>query len=594
MSLFENFLSPASRGGGGVGAFGQYAQTQSALAAGGEQKMRELVAMSMTPRQKRLNGFWAWYKALNYDVLHWDWDGNKANPDAADLASIAAGGAGSAGYGAGGSVPNRFRQPLAPYRLPRVVVDRFTGLLFGEGHHPSFTNDPNPEVAELANALAEQTRLWSRFDMARTYGGAQGTSVVSFKFLDGSPRIEVHDPRWCFPTFSDREAMRLSKLEVRYAYPVDEWDATALSFQQVWYWYRRVIDEVSDTVFKPIRLSAVTDLGALLNSDTGWTPGPTAVHKYGFCPAIWIQNTECTEDIDGDPDFWGAFQAQRQYDELRSQGTRAAKNNCDPTVVLKSATVPGNLKRGSANGNALHLSGETDEAKYLEMTGAGVEAAAKEAAALRSEMLEMVQCVLDHSDGAAAQTATEINRRYASMLGRASRLREQYGQRGCLPLMTMILRSVALHTGRGEKVILPARMVDADSNAATPRTAKEWAVPPDSEVGTGMGLKWGPFFAPTPMDAKAAVETAGLAVTSKLVPRSVAVEYIAPFMGIEDPKACLEQLLKELADEQARMDQSAMLAASLSAAAKAGTVPEPGDLFAANKSGEPDDGEVPE
>lgn len=579
MSIFDYFLTKASTGGGAVGAFGSGRSARNQLAAGGEQKLRELVAMSLTPRQRKLNEFWAWYQAVNYDVLEYEWDGSMANPAEVDLAAFRVGAQGSMSYWSGSDVPVRFRKPSGPVRLPRAVVNRFTGLLFGDGHAPTFTCDRAPELADLANRLAEQTRLWNRFDMARTYGGAQGSAAVSFRLLDGTVRVEAHDPRWCFPVFADRETLRLESLEKRYAYPQDEWDPNTQSYGQVWYWYRRVIDARADTVYEPIKLGTETDVGALLTGERGWVPKYVAQHDYGFCPVVWIQNTDCTEGIDGEPDFWGAYQLMREYDAVRSQARRGVMANCDPTLLVKSEQPPNaGVKRGSAGGNALHLSGMGDDARYLEMNGAGTRAATEEVALSRSEILESVECVLTDPGTGGAMTATEVNRRYAAMLSKASRLREQYGERGVLPLMTMILRAVAVHQARGEAVVLPARAVDDDSNPDTPKKiVVDWKLPPAAEVGVGMALKWGPFFEPTTLDAQQAVTTAGAGVTAGILSRERAVAYIAPFVGVDDPEAELARIQAEREAEQTRLDQAAMLAASLDAAARGGAGEPPDD-----------------
>ncbi len=93
-----------------------------------------IARLGLTERQRRLNTLWAWYRAVNYDSRRIEWDGSMA-VDELDREAIAAG-SGSMYPDVAPDLPIRFRRPTATYRLVRLVVNRFSGLLFSSRLHP--------------------------------------------------------------------------------------------------------------------------------------------------------------------------------------------------------------------------------------------------------------------------------------------------------------------------------------------------------------------------------------------------------------------------------------------------------------------------
>ena len=81
-----------------------------------------------------------------------------------------------------------------------------------------------------------------------------GSVALSFQFLDGKPVVNVHDPRWCTPTFNNLQALDLRSLEIRYPYQSEARDPQTGKWVTKWMWYRRVIDETSDTAYAPVEV----------------------------------------------------------------------------------------------------------------------------------------------------------------------------------------------------------------------------------------------------------------------------------------------------------------------------------------------------
>ena len=202
------------------------------------------------------------------------------------------------------------------------------------------------------------------------------------------------------------------------------------------YWYRRIIDEEKDTLFKPAPVGE--------GDEPEWEVAREVGHGLGFCPVVWVQNLPVDEDIDGDSDCEGVDDLLDQYDALVAQAHGAIMADCDPLMVCEGV---GKTKMPEVRkGLDTMLSLPEGSAKYLEMSGAGIKMALELAAQFRQMILEVTQCVLEQPDAGGAPTATEIERRYSSMLSKADILREQYGERGVKPLLEMAVKSIRTAT----------------------------------------------------------------------------------------------------------------------------------------------------
>jgi hypothetical protein len=301
------------------------------------------------------------------------------------------------------------------------------------------------------------------------------------------------------------------------------------------YWYRRVLDENYDVVWKP---QLVGD-----GSEPNWgdesTMDAVVKHNLGFCPVVWVQNQPLDDSIDGDPDCHGVYDMIESIDALLSQASRGILANCDPTVLISTTDQLSELTKGSDN--ALKLTNGT--ASYMEISGSGPKAALELAESLRAKVLEVAQCILDRPDSGGAQTATEIERAYSSMLSKADIMREQYGERCVKPLMEMMVaaarkatRAVQSESGitRGA-LVLPAKISQLP-DGTTQRAERK--------LGPGGALKltWPGYFEPTLTDASQAVGAAGQAKGLGLVDDEHAVKFVAEYFHVEDVSAMVAKM----------------------------------------------------
>lgn len=505
-----------------------------------EQQLARIMRQSLSPRQIELNRYWAFYFTEQYDARTVTWDGRKAISDV-ERESIARTQVLPPGFwdpsGLLDDMPLSMRKPTAPYHLVRVVVNRFTGLLFGAKKHPSIEVKHTPEVQSWIEAIVKSSRLWIRFAYARTLGGAMGAVAVTFRFSNGKPVVEVHDPRWCTPRFRDRSTGELSALEIRYMYPMEEPDEDGI-IREVWYWYRRIIDENSDVRFAPAPVGE--------GDEPEWVEEERVDHKLGEFPGVWIRNSQ-TENVDGEPDCHGEFDTQEAIDRLISQADQGAVENCDPTLWLSSNELKlAELKKGSRNA----IKGELGaNAEYLEMSGSGVEAALKMLEVHRRNFLEVVQCILDSEKETGTMTATEIERRYSSMHDRGDMFREQYGEMGVKPMIAKIIRA-ALRLRKGS--VDPQSGITTVGEIVLPRelgpngeTIERKLPPIETITEDEIELTWPEWVQRGPTDATAAANAVSTARTAQALDIESAVQFLAPFFGIADPGKVVQALQTE-------------------------------------------------
>jgi hypothetical protein len=521
-------------------------------AAGSRDRDNERIArLGLSPRQQRLNYYYSHYRGQCYDARAIDWDGTP-HLDELDREAIARQTFLPPGYYDAGILwPLKFRRPTAPYALVKVIVDRFTGLLFSERRHPQLRVDGDPITEDFVRALAEASRLWQVMIQARTFGGACGSAAISFQFVEGHPIVEAHDPRWLFPRFDDRATLRLKALEKRYQYPEERFDPEEQKWVEEHFWYRRLIDDEHDVLWDPVPVGD--------GEEPPWEqlPMKAVEHGLGFCPAVWIQNMPVAGDVDGDPDAHCIYDLVESIDALLSQANRGVLANSDPTLVLEApnADTAGELKKGSDNAI---VGPPGTKASYLELQGAGAKAAMELAEDMRKKALEVAQCVLEHPE-VAQRTATEVERSYASMLARADVMREQYGERGVKPLLDMMVKAArkltrAVRNGqtieRGA-LALPDRVeVKDDQVTRTPR-----------RLGDSNGqirLQWSGYFEPKVPDALAATQAAGEALGGGLIDQDHATRFVSEYFRVDDVPAMLKKMQAEAKQRQAARDEQMM------------------------------------
>lgn len=499
-----------------------------------------LAAICEGERFRGLDRLEAYYRATQDDSKMYDWDGRFQ------------GYGGEADIAPGWFVPYKHRRPATRYDLARVIVKRLTAFIFGEDRFPGLRIDGDEDAEDYVQALAEVSRLSQRMAEARDLGGSVGTVCLSFGFVDGKPRIEVHNGKHCTVLrWADKSERRVAAAIKAYRFP--RWIIRDGKMRQVDFYAVRYWDEQTEIVWDPIP--------ADIARQAGWwnAPKTSTKHATGICPFYWIQNTPDSVEDDGEPDYEGLPDLFDELNRLLSATTKGTRANVDPTLVMKAdpAMNDGAVKKGSDN--VIWSPGGAD---YLELTGQSQAAAEKQIAMLKQMALDSSGVVLADPEKltGAAQSAAAMRMLYAPMITVANIRREQYGEFGIKPLMRDMLRmakTLAATTVEvpdpadpsGAKtitrpaVILPKRKVEeevetdeVDEELEKPKREKQVTMV-DREPGESeeIELAWKPDFPPTWADIKAATEAAQLANGKKpVISQRTSVQSVGELFGVSD------------------------------------------------------------
>jgi hypothetical protein len=511
-----------------------------------KQYLKETAVMGETRRFRQLDRYEAHYSCRQYSHLQHDWWGQSA--DTAETISPDI------------QVPLGFHQPIydlvvrqkrptAPYNLCKAVVNRFTGLLFSDARKPSVVVEGDADTEDFLEGVMQQCRFWAKMREARSLGGANGAVLVTVHVRDGKFSLEVHNPKHCQVVWRDRRSLTPMAVLKCYRYLVEEAICDDRTGERngtkiVEYLYRRIITEQDDTVYKAVKLDG--------QNSVEWEVESEIRHSLEFFPGTWIQNLPVIESEDGEPDCAGAWQSFDTIDRLISQMNKAVLLNLDPTLVLsvdpRMQALAG-IRKGSDN--ALTI-GQGDSAKYLEITGSGIDAGMKVYTILKQNILDVVRCVLvdPQTISGAAQSAKAIEYIYAPMLEKADDLRSQYGDLGVLPILHIIEKIARIYSnktlqlpdGRVGRMTfdLPYRTVTvptADGSSTTSVREKR-------QLGLGgyISLIWGPYFSPTEEDKQKAIGTIAAALGGGLLDQRSAIKQSSHVFGIHNDESVYEKV----------------------------------------------------
>jgi len=443
-------------------------------------------------------------------------------------------------------VPMKRRRPLVRMDLAKVIVESLTAMIFGSDHWPTVAVPGDPEAEDFARELCRASRLPVRMIEARNLGGACGTAILSWGFVQGRPLVEVHQPahvevlEWA--SWPERRPAKAIKV---YPYERRVWDVEGKPRDKTYY-YARYWDDTVDVTWREVP----EDVAA-----TGqWTRTPAVVvrHDAGICPVYLVQNLPNSAAVDGWSDFEGQEEGCDSIDVLLSATVTGTTSNVDPTVVIKDtrSNNEGVVRKGT--GHAIYAPGG---ANYLELSGSAVGAARELLRDLRQYELDKAGVVILDAEkmSGAGISAAAMRTRYARMLAKCDLLLEQYG-----PVVTAIIGDMLtvarrLRTVRvgpdgvryWSKVDLPPRIEETEEGTV--------AVERTPGVSSNVTLSWPPYFPATWQDRKEAAATAKDASGGQqVISRKTAVQAVAGLFGVEDVAREIEAIEEDQEESSRR------------------------------------------
>jgi hypothetical protein len=494
----------------------------SALSQEAAATLRSASTIATFTRTLRLSRLDTYYRGTQYDAREYGWDGRH-------LASSEALG-GFAPFYPDWIVPLDLRRPPANYLVGRVIVDRFTSLLFGNGSFPEIIVEGDPETEDFLRATSTAAALPERMTHARNLGGAQGTVVLSYAWVDGLPVVDVHAAmhvlvlRWA-------DTQRHVPHHVLKIWPTSEPAVNAkgeLVEQEGWM-AREWCGPIGDAAgYERVYLYTPPER----DRPAYWSI--VAEAPLTECTVVWIRNEPVDDRHDGEGDFEGSEDTIDELNTILGATSTGTAINADPTLVVKCDPKlnPGRTKKGAFN--TIYSPGG---AEYLELSGAAVKAGLENVERLRAYLFEQTgMTILDPEKmSGAAQSGEALRRLMAPTLAKADRRRETYGA-GIVQVLTGLWRlarriedsapvEVPVRDSRGAPVLDEAGAPVIERRKASLRlpprherttergenglvtTSSERVVERRPGKGGTVTLKWPEYFPPSEQDKLAKVTT---------------------------------------------------------------------------------------
>lgn len=497
----------------------------------------------------------AYYYGTQYSHLKFTWDGHHDGHGDADIKP-------------GWHVPLSRRKPSVRVDLPRMIVSRLTAMMIGEDGWPEMRVEGDAEAEDYVSALSRESKLQSKFNELRDRGGSCGTAVASFSFINGKPRVSVHDAAHMnVLEWADRYDYRPARvLEV---YPFQKTVIVEGRPKKKTYYYARYWDLNSETVWEPIP-EEDAKAGTWVN-----LPSQTVEHNYENCPVYWCQNRPNSMERDGYSDYYNLTDDFDGINRLMSATVKGTIANVDPTLVILDdpSNNPGNIRKGSEN--AIFAKGG---AKYLELSGNSITTSIELVKKMQQAALDASSVMIADIEyiSARAQSAAALRMVYQPMLSQCDILRIQYGEfilqilggllsaakkiEGSAPGPVESINGQLVQQKATVKLAPRVEYKESESGRREISGTKERA-PGTSEFIT---LHWPVYFKPTHQDLQMTVEGVTTAIDKTISQRS-AVKATANMFGIVD----VDQELKDIeADKERDVELQAKIAEATNVAPK--------------------------
>lgn len=512
------------------------------------------------------------------------------------------------------------RAPCIVYLLTKESIESKVDLVLGEGRFPEITTSPgegDPLSDAEAGAAQDQAGI-SKEDsqkldafigraltQARYYAASReclhhaqevSSSVLIFGVRKKKLFCDTTKAQWCEPTLDvDGTVLRL---EIKYPY-LDAYKDDFGKWKVRVKYFRRVIDDKTDTTFKPGEANSQ-------GKEPDWEADPEQVfqHGFGFCPVIWypfMRGCSTANQIDGNAPHELLLDEIRALDFSLSQRHRAALTAGDPqwtecgvqpgynpTQPGRTTVVPMTERGGAISpsnpemrGMGWQDGGPTQPARMKSpgvvwqypdkdtkvelhsLPAEALKAIADHAGDLRMKVCEMLAHVpldpdaITHIRQLSAKALESLRKRE---LNRCDRIRDDFGDACLIPSVQMLLRICSMYASRPSELNLAGLRKVAS-------ILKRYVA---NDVT--LRLVWGDYDDPDPQEEQLIVTTTATAKKEGLITDRMAMAKIQDIYAIENVDEAVKALQEEKAQRQAdAMDQQASLEHAVSKLAKGDT-----------------------
>ncbi len=421
-------------------------------------------------------------------------------------------------------------------RFPRVVVGSTTKEGVTESEvGPLVTDEVARELTTFAVHLVKQTRLDRCAAEFSRRAMITGSAAVIVGTRGGHLMYFVEPGYHCVPTFAQDNPRRVAKLDIMYQFEREEPISSTVTGKKL-YWFRRVVDELTDTVYLPVEVRP--------GQEPVWSvdEANSATHGLGFCPVVWVRTSPLSPSaIDGqgliDPALYPLLD---RINYIYSQRSRAVEYILDPQWVRKNVDIAARESLEKHPGKIWDISDEsTDRQASIDMVeakGTGSDTAGEHLKDLQSRFYEAVGVVLSAMDKMSTRgnvSGVVLEYLHAPMIAVASDLRKDLGDDSFCDIINLAMRIVTVQVLGGSDVWIQG------SRKAAKQIDKAQIDGPWLDIP--VRLQWGRFFSPTAQDVGTAVQAAGLA-KNILVSETSATRFVSDYFGVTDIDSEVEQL----------------------------------------------------
>jgi hypothetical protein len=427
-------------------------------------------------------------------------------------------------YGYGGSgkyVPLMNRSPSIVYRIPQILVNDSTSMLFGSNHFPTVRCDN-----ELTNnALQNLTRKYNlRYTMlAASRIGSLGSVCIIIKIVNGKFFFEAAETAHMMPIFAIDDATKLVSLVetkkvlgeilIEHGYEIKDEN------KRKYFYLIREWTEQEEIYYEPMLIESgkkLEDMEKVIDKKRSTS------HDLGFLPAVWIKNTPTFNYIDGACTFQSVVELSIEVDYQLSQLGRLLRYNSDPTLVIKDPSGMQDQDIIKGIGQALMV-GEGGDAKLLEMSTSSTKSVIDYVRCLREFALETARGNRTNPDKISAlHSGKALQMLNSPIISFVEELRLCYGDNGLLKVYEMMLKMIS--SGVYDIELGGDEIGDIEQSLSTLR------------------LDWPDWYAPTPQDDLQQAQTLSTLVQSHIVSQKTATESVSERYSIID----IEEEMREI------------------------------------------------
>lgn len=490
------------------------------------------------------------------------------------------------------------RAPCIVYPLVQSAIGSLIDFVLGEPRWPTISSfsseddsdfddrfglseDDSDLLDKFLVKLVDHGRLKSVFRELLAQALGCGTAVPIVAIQGGRVSVSSVRAKWCTPTFAPG-TNDLTALAIQYCY-VESYKDEHGKWKKRVMAYRRVIDEVSDTVYQPVEVTdgREPEFGAI---------DEKVEHGFGFCPVFWYRfrsTCDTVADIDGHPIHESLLDELDSLNFSLSQKYRASLYAGDPQicefavsknrpvgemgpramVIMSKDGTPayladaspvrsGGMARKKGIGQVWTYDLAESRVEMLTLPGDALKSIDDHCIDLRAKLTEALGVVFIDPEKLPSHSlsGTALEMLYGREIARCDIIREDFGNGCMLPLLGMIMRCL-LAIGKENAAAL---WVPGVSKALPLLQQFEQIVGEDEATAQSqwfcphLNLVWPEYFRNGQQENLFQIQMTTSAIQAGLITKKMAIESlrdIFPFESADEVLEAVEQEAKEKADQ---------------------------------------------